>query len=144
MIFIDDYGHHPTAVKTTLAGYRSFYPGRKIIVDFMSHTYTRTQALLDEFASCFESADEVVLNKIYGSAREDASSANVTGETLSERAKSYHKNVHYKAEFSDAADFIFGEISKKCPDECPDGYLVVTMGAGDNWKVGKMTMEMLK
>ena len=42
VVFIDDYGHHPTAIKTTLAGYREFYSGRKIILDFMSHTYTRT------------------------------------------------------------------------------------------------------
>ena len=53
VLVIDDYGHHPTAVKTTLEGFRSFYKKRKIIVDFMSHTYSRTQSLLEEFASCF-------------------------------------------------------------------------------------------
>ena len=60
VIVIDDYGHHPTAVKTTLEGYREFYKGRKIIIDFMSHTYSRTQALLNEFAHCFTAADEVI------------------------------------------------------------------------------------
>ena len=47
VVFIDDYGHHPTAIKTTLKGFREFYGGRKIIVDFMSHTYTRTAPLLE-------------------------------------------------------------------------------------------------
>ena len=60
VIFIDDYGHHPTAIKTTLSGYREFYSGYRIIVDFMSHTYTRTAALLEEFAASFESADDVL------------------------------------------------------------------------------------
>ncbi len=141
VVFIDDYGHHPTAVKTTLEGYCAFYPNRRIIVDFMSHTYTRTAALLEEFAACFSSADCVVINKIYGSAREDEAAANVTGETLAEHAAKYHANVHYKGEFDEAAAFIFGKISKKCPAR--DGYLVVTMGAGDNWKVGKKVLEML-
>ena len=69
-VFIDDYGHHPTAIKTTINGFRSFYPDRVLIVDFMSHTYTRTAALLEDFASSFGDADEVILHKIYPSARE--------------------------------------------------------------------------
>ena len=67
VIVIDDYGHHPTAVKTTLEGFRNFYKNRKIIVDFMSHTYSRTQSLLQEFSQSFESADMVILHKIYSS-----------------------------------------------------------------------------
>ena len=53
ILIVDDYAHHPTAIKTTIAGFRSFYPGYRIIVDFMSHTYTRTAALLDDFTSSF-------------------------------------------------------------------------------------------
>lgn len=136
VIFIDDYGHHPTAIKTTLAGFREFYKGHKIIVDFMSHTYTRTQALLEEFASCFDSADKVIINKIYGSAREDASAASVTGEILAEHAKKYHKDVSYAGEFDEAADVGFKFLSEPSGSSYPDGYVFVTMGAGDNWKVG--------
>lgn len=136
VIFIDDYGHHPTAIKTTLAGFREFYRGHKIIVDFMSHTYTRTQALLEEFASCFDSADRVIINKIYGSAREDASAASVTGEILAEHAKKYHKDVTYAGEFDEAADAGFKFLSEPSGSSYPDGYVFVTMGAGDNWKVG--------
>ncbi len=143
VIFIDDYGHHPTAVNTTLAGYREFYKNHKIIVDFMSHTYTRTAALLEEFASSFESADTVVINKIYGSARENAGAANVSGEILAQRTALHHNDVHYCKEFEEAADFVLSLLNKDSGVQYPDGYLVVTMGAGDNWKVGKLVMERL-
>lgn len=141
IIFIDDYGHHPTAIKTTLAGYRDFYKKHRIIVDFMSHTYTRTAALLEEFASSFADADDVILNKIYGSAREDASCATVTGETLAEHARKYHRSVHYCAEFGQAAEEGMKLLAGDSGKDFPDGFLFVTMGAGDNWKVGKHILE---
>ncbi|MDR3247482.1 MAG: UDP-N-acetylmuramate--L-alanine ligase, partial [Treponema sp.] len=59
ILFMDDYAHHPTAIATTLEGLKTFYPGRRLIVSFMSHTYTRTASLLDEFASSFGAADIV-------------------------------------------------------------------------------------
>ena len=142
VIVIDDYGHHPTAVKTTLEGYRDFYKGRKIIVDFMSHTYSRTQALLPEFAKCFTAADQVILHKIYSSARENPADFKITGRTLYEAVLATgQKNVHYYEEILDAADFAKAELEKPLGQEYPDGYLFVTMGAGDNWKLGK---EILK
>jgi UDP-N-acetylmuramate--alanine ligase len=144
VIFIDDYGHHPTAIKTTLAGYREFYSDRKIIVDFMSHTYTRTAALLEEFAQAFSDADEVILHKIYASAREDPSSAPVSGEILAEHTKKYHDNVHYYKEILDAKDFALSELKKNPEKKYKEGYLFVTMGAGDNWKIGKALLEELK
>lgn len=137
VIVIDDYGHHPTAIKTTLDGYRQFYKKRKIIVDFMSHTYSRTQALLKEFASSFSSADIVILHKIYASARENIKDFNINGKSLYEEAKKYNKNIYYFEEILDAKDFVLEEINKPLPLEYPDGYLFVTMGAGDNWKLGK-------
>ncbi|MCR5172637.1 MAG: UDP-N-acetylmuramate--L-alanine ligase [Treponema sp.] len=144
VIFIDDYGHHPTAIKTTLAGFREFYKGHKIIVDFMSHTYTRTAALLEEFASSFESADTVIINKIYGSAREKADETSVTGKILAEHACKYHKNVLYAKEFEEAASLAKKLLDEPSGKEYPDGYLFVTMGAGDNWKVGSKLIELLK
>ncbi len=143
VIFIDDYGHHPTAIKTTLAGFKEFYKNHKIIVDFMSHTYTRTQALLEEFASSFGSADKVIINKIYGSAREDASAASVTGEILANHAKKYHHDVTYAGEFDEAAELGFKFLSEPSGEGFPDGYVFVTMGAGDNWKVGAKILEKL-
>ena len=138
VIVLDDYGHHPTAVQTTLEGYREFYKGRKIIVDFMSHTYSRTQALLAEFAKCFTAADEVILHKIYSSARENPADFDITGRTLYEAVLATgQKNVHYYEEILDAADFVKAELEKPLGPEYPDGYLFITMGAGDNWKLGK-------
>ena len=142
VLVIDDYGHHPTAVRTTLEGYREFYKGRKIIVDFMSHTYSRTQALLPEFARCFIAADQVILHKIYSSARENPQDFNITGRTLYEAVLATgKKDVHYYEEILDASDFVKAELEKVPGSEYPDGYLFVTMGAGDNWKLGK---EILK
>jgi UDP-N-acetylmuramate--alanine ligase len=144
VVFIDDYGHHPTAIKTTLSGYREFYSGRKIIIDFMSHTYTRTAALLEDFAQAFDSADEVILHKIYASARENPSAASVTGETLYEHAKKYHSNVHYYNEILDSKEFALSELKTNPGREYPNGYLFVTMGAGDNWKIGRALYDELK
>lgn len=140
IVFVDDYGHHPTAVKTTLAGFRDFYSGKKIIVDFMSHTYSRTQALLKEFAQSFDSADTVILNKIYSSARENPADFSITGKTLADEAAKFHKDVHYKEDFDSAASFGAEILSKKAGAEFPNGYLFVTMGAGDNWKVAQKIM----
>ncbi|MCG2697926.1 UDP-N-acetylmuramate--L-alanine ligase, partial [Candidatus Parcubacteria bacterium] len=69
-VIIDDYAHHPTEIKATLAGAREIYPKNKLIVVFHPHTFTRTKALLDDFAKSFGLADEVIVLDIYGSARE--------------------------------------------------------------------------
>ena len=145
VVVIDDYGHHPTAIKTTLSGYREFYKGRKIIVDFMSHTYSRTQALLDEFAASFTGADEIILHKIYSSARENASDFSITGRTLFEKTSENFKNVHYFEEILDAEAFVLEKLNEKLDSsKYPDGYLFVTMGAGDNWKLGRKILEDLR
>ena len=68
---IDDYAHHPAEIKTTLSGARQIYPNNKITVVFHPHTFTRTKALLDDFALSFEDADKVIVIDIYGSAREE-------------------------------------------------------------------------
>ncbi|WP_428771596.1 UDP-N-acetylmuramate--L-alanine ligase [Treponema sp. HNW] len=137
ILIMDDYAHHPTALKTTIAGLRSFYPDRYIIVDFMSHTYTRTASLLDGFASSFSSADEVILHKIYASARETYDGS-VSGKTLYEKVRLNHKKVSYFEEPSDALDYLSGRFEKTAGD-----ILFITMGAGDNWKLGRLLIETL-
>lgn len=135
ILFMDDYGHHPTAIKTTLEGLRSFYPRRRLVVSFMSHTYTRTAALLDEFAHSLQAADVVVLHKIYGSAREQYSGG-VTGKTLYEKTRSLRDEVYYFEELMDALPFLKRNLRK--------GDLFITLGAGDNWKLGKALYEELQ
>ena len=143
VLVIDDYGHHPTAIKTTLAGYRDFYKNRKIIVDFMSHTYSRTQALFEDFASSFDSADVIILNKIYSSARENPGDFSITGKKLYDQVvKNYpDKTVKYFEEILDGTDFVLSQINEKAGQEYRAGYLFVTMGAGDNWKIGRKVLE---
>ena len=132
IIFMDDYGHHPTAVNGTLSGLKEFYPDRRIVVSFMSHTYTRTAALLDEFAVSFGKADIVFLHKIYGSARETYTGG-VNGKTLYEKVKALRDNVYYTEEPEDAAEQLIQILRP--------GDLFITMGAGDNWKLGKKLLE---
>jgi UDP-N-acetylmuramate--alanine ligase len=128
ILFMDDYAHHPTALKTTLQGLRSFYPDRRIVADFMSHTYSRTQALLDDFAGSFAAADLVILHKIYASARE-TNSGGVSGRDLFEKTLRRHARVVYFEEVMDAADYLKKELRA--------GDLFITLGAGDNWQLGK-------
>lgn len=139
IIFIDDYGHHPTAIKTTLAGYKSFYKDYELIVDFMSHTYSRTAALLDDFAQSFSSADKVLLHKIYASARETYDGS-VTGEVLAQQTKKYHNDVTYIPEILDAFELVKNILETDLPEN-KKGYVFVSMGAGDNWKLGKKLCE---
>jgi len=137
IIFMDDYGHHPTAIKTTLAGIKSFYPTRRLIVSFMSHTYTRTSALIEEFASSFESADLLFLHKIYSSARENYTGG-VNGRTLFEKAVSFRSGdtTYYVDEPDDAFEPLC-EMLKS-------GDIFVTLGAGNNWPLGEKLFSHFK
>jgi len=127
VLVMDDYGHHPTAVALTLKGLKDFYPDRRLVVDFMSHTYSRTKALLTEFAGSFAAADEVILHKIYSSARE-TDTQGIDGRTLFDATARVHPRVKYFDEVLDAVPY-YRETLKS-------GDLLVTMGAGDNWKAG--------
>lgn len=133
ILIMDDYGHHPSAIKTTIAGLRDFYPDRRIVVDFMSHTYSRTEALLDDFASSFGDADIVLLHKIYASARE--AEGTITGLDLFNKTAAQHSSARYYEEIMDAFDYVSGVLVP--------GDLFVTMGAGDNWKLGRRLFDKL-
>jgi len=141
ILFMDDYGHHPTAIKTTLEGLKDFYPSRRLIVSFMSHTYTRTSMLLDEFAASFEKADRVFLHKIYSSARENYSGG-VTGRTLFEKtravleSKDNKDRTFYVEEPEDACELL--------EELLEPGDLFITMGAGDNWKLGEKMFNIFR
>ena len=135
VLFMDDYGHHPTAIAATLRGLKEFYPHRRLVVSFMSHTYSRTAALLDEFAASLLPADMVFLHKIYASAREHYSGG-VNGITLYEKTKEVFKkernagdNVYYVDEPEEASEQLKTILQK--------GDIFITMGAGDNWRLGQ-------
>lgn len=132
ILIMDDYGHHPTAIKTTLEGLKELYPNKRLVVDFMSHTYSRTEALLQDFATSFSLADELILHKIYSSAREKYTGT-VSGYTLYEATKQKHKKVKYFEEILDAKDYLLNTLRP--------GDLFLTMGAGDNWKLGQTILN---
>jgi len=133
VLFMDDYAHHPTAIRKTLEGMRRFYPGRRLIVDFMSHTYSRTRALLSEFGTCFSAADEVILHRIYASARE-TNPGGIRGEDLYQEVRRHHPSVRYIDEPAAAAAELAGGLKA--------GDLFITMGAGDNWKIGRELLRL--
>jgi UDP-N-acetylmuramate--alanine ligase len=134
---MDDYGHHPTAIKTTLEGLKQFYPARRLVVSFMSHTYSRTAALLDDFAASLAAADIVFLHRIYASAREQYNGS-VSGETLCEKTKSAR-----------GADTVFyvdnpEEAFEPLKKILKAGDLFLTLGAGNNWPLGLGLFEHYK
>ncbi len=145
ILFVDDYAHHPTAVRQTLEGYAAFWPSRRLVVDFMSHTYSRTMALLDEFASSFGAADCIVLHGIYASARE-APVEGFSGRTLYEKVRQSRPDLGEPKGAPPGTPFIlYTESPMEAAIELrgllKEGDLFVTMGAGDNWKLGKALME---
>ncbi|MDR2478945.1 MAG: UDP-N-acetylmuramate--L-alanine ligase [Treponema sp.] len=147
IIFIDDYGHHPTAIQKTLEGLQAFYPHRRLVVSFMSHTYTRTAALLEEFARSLAAAAVIFLHKIYASAREQYDGT-VNGKTLYEKVKNCARfaasteyraipeNVYYVEEPLDAFEAVKEVLA--------DGDLFITLGAGNNWPLGVKLFEYYK
>lgn len=119
----DDYGHHPTEVRTTLAGARgNRAEGGRLYCLFQPHTYSRTKALLDDFARALRVADRVLVADIYAARETDTLGVNaeVLAERIGERATACHS-------FSEAANMLTEELRA--------GDTAVVMGAGDIYKV---------
>ena len=136
ILVIDDYAHHPTALAATLAGLRAFYPNRRLVVDFMSHTFSRTAALLADFATAFGDADEVLLHPVYASAREcSTATPEQAGRELYDAVSAHHPRVRWCSTLADASASLAARLRP--------GDLLVTMGAGDNWRVGVEVLRML-
>ena len=100
---------------------------------FQPHTYTRTLALFDQFADAFGQADVLILADIYAARERDI--YNVSSEKLAREIKGHHneKEVHYMESFDKIKDFVMENAGK--------GDLVITMGAGDIYKVGNMIVN---
>ena len=124
---IDDYGHHPTEIRATLSAIRKMWKGR-IVVVFQPHRYTRTKALMHEFVTSFNEADVLIVTEIYPASEEKIEG--VTGKVLSEKIRaSGHKNVIFALTKQDAADKVL-KLAKS-------GDVVITLGAGDIYKIGE-------
>jgi UDP-N-acetylmuramate--alanine ligase len=131
---IDDYGHHPTEIRATLAAARQC-GYRKIHVIFQPHRYTRTQSLLDEFAHAFGDADSLIVLDIY--AASEPPIAGVTAEALATHIKdSGGHEARYIASFAEAAEIVSALAE--------EGDMVLTLGAGTVSQLGPMILEKLQ
>lgn len=119
----DDYAHHPTAIRETLRALRE-RSGGKVYVAFHPHLYSRTRDLLDGFARAFTDADEVLIAPIY--AAREIDDGTISSEILAERIR---------VEGGKARALSFDEIQKVLLDEPKSGDIIMTMGAGDIYKV---------
>jgi UDP-N-acetylmuramate--alanine ligase len=126
-IIFDDYAHHPTEIQTTLDGVRRSYPERRIRAVFQPHTFSRTKKLLTEFSESFLQADEVVLAEVFSSARENDTS-DFSSLSLANMIEKHGTLTRYFSTLE--------EISKYLDQTVCAGDLVITLGAGDIYKVG--------
>lgn len=127
-ILIDDYAHHPEEIKVTLKAAREVYSDKNIITVFHPHTFTRTKALLEEFSQSFDDADRVMVLDIYGSAREEQ--GGVSSKDLVDLINKYNPE---KAEYIPTIDRVVNELKGKIGKKD----VIISMGAGDVWKVTK-------
>ena len=123
---IDDYAHHPREIEATLKAAKN-YPHRKLWCVFQPHTYTRTKAFLDEFAEALSAADEVILADIYAARETDT--LGVSSGDIADRIEKLGTKAHFIPSFDEIETFLL--------ENCINGDLLITMGAGDIVKVGE-------
>jgi len=132
---VDDYGHHPTEIKATLSAARIGAPNRRIVVLFQPHRYSRTNDLMDEFASAFNNADVLLVTDIY--AASEMPIEGVNAEVLTGRIKSYgHKNAEYVGALEGTAEKLAAVVR--------EGDLVITLGAGSVHRSGDQLLALLR
>jgi UDP-N-acetylmuramate--alanine ligase len=129
---MDDYAHHPTEIRASLAAARTRFPGRRLVILFQPHTYTRTSYLLDDFRDCFGDADVLYLAETYA-AREDPAQG-MDAETLAGEITQPH--AVYAGSVAEAAGVVAGALR--------EGDVFFTVGAGDVEKAGPLVLEALK
>ncbi|MCK9344960.1 MAG: UDP-N-acetylmuramate--L-alanine ligase [Candidatus Pacebacteria bacterium] len=127
----DDYAHHPTEIQATLQGFRAKFPDSRIRVVFQPHLYSRTKLLLDDFAKSFNDANEVIVAPIY--AAREANDTTISSEILAQRIIDEQKVAGLRV----WAMLDFETIEKYLRETEMPNDVVVTMGAGDIYKVGE-------
>ena len=126
---IDDYAHHPTEIEATLKAAAN-YPHRKVWCVFQPHTYTRTKALLPEFAQALTLADHVVLADIYAARETDT--LGISSEDLADRIRELGTPCEYFPTFDEIENFLL--------ENCTQGDLLITVGAGDVVNIGEQLL----
>jgi UDP-N-acetylmuramate--alanine ligase len=129
---MDDYAHHPTEVRATLAAARDRFPGRRLVCLFQPHTYSRTRYLLDGFRTCFADCDVLLIAETYA-AREEPS-AGMSAEELAREVS--QPRARYAGDLAHSA--------AAAAELLQPGDVFFTIGAGDVEKVGPMVLEALR
>ncbi len=129
---IDDYAHHPTEIRVTLDAARLKYPGRVLWAVFQPHTYSRTAALFTEFVTAFGESDHVLVMPIYAAREGNAASVSATDLV----AAMAHPDARYMPTFEEAVTTLLQEVQS--------GDLVLTLGAGDSYRIGEQLLAGLR
>ena len=134
ILVIDDYGHHPTEIMATLTAIRESRMGKRLIVVFQPHRYTRTQGLFHEFTRSFYQSDILIILPIYAASEKEIKGVDAQG--LCEGIRKHgHKEVSYAPDFNQALSMITHKAKK--------GDVVLTLGAGDIYTLGEKLLEIL-
>ncbi|MBD5544725.1 MAG: UDP-N-acetylmuramate--L-alanine ligase [Lachnospiraceae bacterium] len=128
---LDDYAHHPTEIKATLQAAEK-YPHKEIWCVFQPHTYTRTKAFLSDFATALSLADHVVLTDIY--AAREKNTIGISSMDLLKELEKLGADCHYFPSFDEIENFLL--------ENCSQGDLLITMGAGDVVNIGEKLLGM--
>jgi UDP-N-acetylmuramate--alanine ligase len=132
---VDDYGHHPTEIKTTLAAMAQAWPGKRKVVVFQPHRFTRTQALFEDFARSFYQSDILVVLPIYAASERPI--AGVDSNTLCDSIQARgHKDARFAADMDEALVLL--------KDLVQPGDVVLTLGAGNVYQLGEQLVEHIK
>lgn len=131
---IDDYGHHPTEIRATLAAIKEGWPEKRLVVLFQPHRYSRTLALLEEFRTCFHQADYLVMTDIYAASEQP--DEKISGEILLDEVKKHgQRKTKFASRVEGLAEALFPELR--------EGDLVLTLGAGNIVLAGEDLVELL-
>ncbi len=132
---MDDYGHHPTEIRTTLNAVHTCWPDKRVVVVFQPHRYSRTQALFDEFVHSFEQTDHVIVLPIYA-----ASENVIEGVDSCAICEAIGADNRKKTIYMENREAAVSYLQKTLQS----GDLLLTLGAGDVWKVGEEFIDLIK
>ncbi len=131
VIIMDDYGHHPTEVVATLKGLRQLFPKKRIVTVFQPHRYTRTKICWDQFLKCFKDSEVIGFLDIYSAGEKRIKG--IDSKNLAKAVGKKHRNSFYWGDMTKAKSEIMGLVG--------EGDIVLTLGAGDVWKIGQDLCE---
>ena len=133
LILVDDYGHHPAEIRATLKTAKEAWPDRRLIVVFQPHRYSRTQSLMKEFWSAFNDADHLLVTDIYSAG--ELPIEGVDAHQIAEGVREFgHKEVEHIGN---------NQVSDRISRLVKPGDAVMTLGAGDVWKLGRNLLSTL-